>query len=230
MGSLIVIEGCDGSGKATQALLLEEALLKMDYKTEIIDFPCYEQDSSLFVRQYLAGEFGSRAEDVNCYAASMFYALDRYICFKRSLSDKYNEGTVFVSNRYTTSNAVHQMQKLNKEEWDSYLEWLFDFEYSKLSLPIPDLVIYLDIPSLVSERMILDRYNGDHSRMDIHERDIEFQRRSREAALYCAKKEGWRVVNCSDRNDIRSRQSIADEIFGCVIDLLNLNKNENNLI
>lgn len=220
MGKLIVIEGCDGSGKATQAGLLEKRLKENNFEVGMLDFPCYDEDSSLFVRQYLAGEFGKKPEDVNCYAASMFYALDRYVSYKKSWGKQYKENMTFISNRYTTSNAVHQMQKLNDWEWDDFLLWLFDFEYNKLSLPKPDLVIYLDIPSSLSEKMILKRYKGDETKMDIHERDIGFQRRSRNAALYCAKKENWKVINCSLGDDIRTIESISDEVYKAVESLI----------
>ena len=216
MGKLIVIEGCDGSGKATQARLLQERLKEKNLSAVIIDFPCYDEDSSLFVRQYLAGEFGNKPEDVNAYAASVFYAVDRYVSFKKVYSRLYEEGAVFVANRYTTANAVHQTQKLEKEEWEKYLSWLFDFEYNKLLLPIPDLVLYLDLPSTISEGLLLSRYEGDSGKMDIHEKDIEFQKRSREAALYCAKREGWKVIDCSEGNAMRTRESISDEIYGII--------------
>ncbi|MCL1830143.1 MAG: thymidylate kinase [Oscillospiraceae bacterium] len=216
MGRLFVIEGCDGSGKATQAKLLEAKLLELELDVKLIDFPCYDEESSIFIRRYLAGEYGSSLSDVNCYAASMFYAVDRYISFMQSWGDQYYMGTTFVSNRYSTSNAVHQMPKLKQTEWDEFIHWLFDFEYNRLRLPRPDAVIYLDIDSTLSEQLIMERYNGDRSLMDIHEQDIEFQRNSRTAALYCAAKEGWTVIDCSEHDRMRSRESIAEEVYDSI--------------
>ena len=219
MGRLIVIEGLDGSGKATQAAMLAERLRGGGSKTRELRFPCYEDQSSLFVRMYLKGEFGDNPEAVNCYAASMFYAADRYVSYKKQWEKEYESDVIFVADRYTTSNAVYQMSKLKKEEWDGYLGWLVDFEYKKLSIPSPDAVFFLDISPKVSERMMMERYGGDKEKMDIHERDIEYQQKSREAALYCAKSEGWRVIDCGGEN-MKSRQEIADEIFVNVQKLL----------
>ena len=214
MGRLIVIEGLDGSGKATQAGLLASRLACADTTVRKLQFPCYDKDSSLFIRMYLRGDFGENPDDVNCYAASMFYAADRYISFKTSWKKEFDEDAVFIADRYTTSNAVFQMSKLNKDEWDDYLLWLWDFEYNKLGIPEPDIVFYLDIPAAVSENLMVKRYEGDRARMDIHERDIEFQKRCREAALYCANKEKWNIIDCSEYGAMRQKQDIADEIYG----------------
>lgn len=213
MGKLIVIEGLDGSGKATQAELLATRLRGEGMEISRLRFPRYEEDSSLFVRMYLKGEFGDKPEDVNCYAASMLYAADRYISFKKHWGEEYARGKVFIADRYTTSNAVHQMSKLKKEEWDDYLVWLRDFEYTKLAIPPPDMVFYLDIPPDVSESLMVNRYDGDREKMDIHERDMEFQRKSREAALYCGGKEGWMIIGCCENSQIRNKEEIAGEIY-----------------
>lgn len=196
-GKLIVIEGLDGSGKATQAALLTEFLQKQDKPVNKISFPDYGSPSSSLVRMYLNGEVGSLS-DVNVYAASSFYAADRYVSFERFWKKPYQDGNIIIADRYATSNAVHQMAKLPESEWDAYLDWLEEYEYGKLELPRPDIVLYLDMRPETSRALLLKRYGGDHEKRDIHERDFDYLLRCRSAALYAAKKLNWRVIRCCD--------------------------------
>ncbi len=212
-GKLFVIEGLDGSGKATQTARLIENLRAAGKAVRPLSFPCYESDSSALVRMYLAGEFGDHPDDVNGYAASAFYAVDRYASFKKDWQRDYLAGAVFVADRYTTSNAVYQMCKLPRSEWDDYLRWLADFEYDKLGIPAPDAVLYLDMRPETSERLMRERYSGDESKKDIHEKDLQFQRISREAAHYCAQKQGWRILNCDEGGRLRTVEEIAADIY-----------------
>ena len=124
-GKLIVIEGLDGSGKATQAKHLAAALQQQGKQIREISFPNYDSDSSAPVRMYLSGAFGTEPGDVNPYAASSFYAIDRYAGMKQDWGCFYDDGGILIADRYTTSNAIHQCCKLPKEQWDSYLHWLF---------------------------------------------------------------------------------------------------------
>ena len=158
MGKMIVIEGLDGSGKGTQASLLLENLKKSGRDAFAIDLPNYSDDSSALVRMYLRGEMGRHPGDVNAYAASTFFAVDRYASFKKFWGNEYDGGKIIVANRYTTSNACHQMTKLPEAEWDSFLDWLFDFEYRKLGIPAPDCVVFLDMPVEVSQKLLEKRY------------------------------------------------------------------------
>lgn len=213
MGKLIVIEGLDGSGKGTQcALLCEYLSRKAKGEVVSIDFPRYERESSALVRGYLAGDFGKEPDDVNCYAASSFYAADRYISYITEWREKYEAGAIFVCDRYTTSNAVFQTPKLEQGEWNSYLEWLYDFEYAKLGIPKPDAVIFLDISERSAAQLLKKRYDGDSAKMDIHESDRSYQRRCIEAARWCAKQGGWHVVSCDGEGEIRTVGDIAREI------------------
>ena len=123
-GKLIVLEGLDGSGKATQAKRLAAALAAEGRPVREITFPNYESDSSALVRMYLAGQFGEKPDDVNAYAASSFYAVDRYASFKSDWQAHFEAGGVLVADRYTTSNAIHQCVKLPEDEWDGFVEWL----------------------------------------------------------------------------------------------------------
>ena len=146
MGRMIVIDGLDGSGKATQAELLKNRLKEKGYEIFSLDLPYYNDPSSTLVKMYLGGEMGDKPGDVNCYAASSFFAVDRYASYKKHWEKEYNSDKITVANRYTTSNACHQMTKLDEKDWDAYLEWLFDFEYNKLGVPSPDCVIFLEMP------------------------------------------------------------------------------------
>ncbi|MEG0913734.1 MAG: thymidylate kinase [Oscillospiraceae bacterium] len=219
-GKLIVIEGLDGSGKATQTNKLKETLTAEGKSVEALSFPCYDSDSSALVRMYLSGQLGQRPEDVNCYAASTFYAADRYASYRAVWGQRYLAGGMFVADRYTTSNAVHQMCKLERARWDEYLDWLFDFEYSKLGIPKPDAVIYLDMQPETSDRLMQKRYSGDESKKDIHEKDIHFQQISREAANYCAKKYSWTIIPCDEGGELRTVDSIAGDVLASIKETL----------
>ena len=211
MGKLIIFEGLDGSGKGTQTELACQSLRQKGYDPLKITFPDYESESSALVKMYLSGQFGQKPDDVNAYAASTFYAVDRYASYKTSWGAAYRSNSLIISDRYTTSNAVHQCSKLPPMHWDGFLEWLFDFEYKKLGLPAPDAVIYLAVDPDVSQRLIAERYNGDQTKMDIQEKDTEYLARSRAAAEYCARKLGWKRIECTTVADgVKTILSVED--------------------
>ena len=170
-GKLIVLEGLDGSGKATQAKRLAAALAAEGRPVREITFPNYASDSSALVRMYLAGQFGARPDDVNAYAASSFYAVDRYAGYKADWGRFYEEGGTLIADRYTTSNAVHQCSKLPQEQWEEYLHWLFDYEFRLLGLPAPDRVIYLQVDPAVSRRLITPPNHAAEGKKDVQEKD-----------------------------------------------------------
>lgn len=215
-GRLIVIEGLDGSGKGTQAKLLYETLKAQDCKVRKVSFPDYESNSSALIKMYLAGEFGTDPSAVNAYAASSFFAVDRYASFKKDWGKFYEEGGIIISDRYTTSNAVHQCSKLPQEQWDAYLQWLFHFEYALMGIPAPDKVIYLQVDPAVSQKLMTGRYQGDESKKDIHEKDRAYLDRSRMAAEYCAEKLNWQTVHCVHEGQMRSIEDIGREILEMV--------------
>ena len=212
-GRLLVIEGLDGSGKATQAKLLAAALAADGLPVRQVSFPNYASESSALVRMYLAGQFGQKPDDVNAYAASSFFAVDRYASYKTDWGAFYRDGGVVLADRYTTSNGAHQCSKLPPEAWDGYLEWLFRFEYDLLGLPAPDAVIYLRVDPAVSQKLMTARYHGDESRKDIQERDLEYLARSRAAAEYCARKLGWQAVECARNGEMRPVEEIGREVL-----------------
>lgn len=219
-GKLIVMEGLDGSGKATQAGLLADALMGSGRQIQKISFPNYESDSSALVKMYLAGEFGKDPGDVNAYAASSFYAVDRYASYKKDWSTFYENGGIVIADRYTTSNAIHQCSKLPEEQWDSFLDWLFDFEGRLLGIPMPDVILYLQADTGISQRLISGRYHGDESKKDIHERNLEYMNRSRKAAEYCADKLGWKRVRCVCGGAMREIEDIHQDVLKIVNEVL----------
>lgn len=212
-GKLIVIEGLDGSGKSTQINILAEKVSEKNLQYKQIKLPNYDGDSSALVKMYLAGEFGKNPEDVNAYAASAFYAVDRFASFKTIWKDDYENGKVILADRYTTSNAYHQMIKQPEENWDNYIEWLEDFEYEKIGIPKPDLVIYLDMPVDISQKLMSKRYEGNESKKDVHEANVKYLNACRKAASYAAEKMGWMKIDCSCGEEARSIEDIADEIW-----------------
>ena len=220
MGKLIIFEGLDGSGKGTQTDLLCQALRAKGEEPMQITFPDYESDSSALVKMYLSGQFGQKPDDVNAYASSTFYAVDRFASYKTRWGDFYRRGGLVVSDRYTTSNAVHQCSKLPPMHWDGFLEWLFDFEYKKMGIPAPDAVVFLSVEVEVSQRLIAERYHGDTNKMDIQEKDIEYLARSRAAAEYCARKLGWERIVCTKEENGQRVMRSADEIHAEVMDRL----------
>lgn len=211
-GKIIVIEGLDGSGKNTQARLLTETLSKK-YDIKRLSYPDYESDSSALVKMYLGGELGDDPMAINAYAASSFYAVDRIASYLKNWKEDFLCGKNFVFDRYTTSNAVYMLSKLREEEKEEFLNWLTDFEFNKMGLPAPDKVIYLDMPTEISQRLMSKRYEGDESKKDLHEKNVEFLTLCRENALYAAKKLGWTIIKCSDGENPYTIEEISEKVL-----------------
>ena len=212
MGKLIVIEGTDGSGKSTQFRLLTERLEQEGHKFQKLVFPQYAEPSSALIRMYLGGEFGSSPSDVNAYAASAFYAVDRYASYKKVWGDWYENGGLIDSDRYTTSNAVHQASKEPAETQQAFLKWLYDFEYDKLGLPRPDLTLYLDVPTDFTEQMMRRREQDTNTQADIHEQDMQYLATCRRTGKAAAEYYGWTVIQCVREGKMRSIEDIHQEI------------------
>lgn len=215
-GRLIVIDGLDGSGKSTQSELVLKKLKEENEKVMLISYPDYEDKSSTLVKMYLNGEFSDNADDVNAYAAGSFYAVDRYAGYMRHWKSYYEQGYTIIAARYVSSNAIHQMVKLQKSEWDSYLLWLSDYEYQKLMLPKPDMIIFLDMARSVADKLISSRYKGDESKKDIHEKNMDYLEKCQKTALYAAEKEGWKIVSCSDNENPYPIEKITNEILSLI--------------
>ena len=212
-GKLIVFEGTDGSGKATQAGMLGIKLKEQGVPFQEIDFPRYGNPFAEPARLYLDGALGKKPGDVSAYAASTLYAVDRYASYKQDWGAAYEAGMLILANRYTTSNAVHQASKLQPAEREEFLDWLFDLEYCRLGLPQPDLVLYLDLPTELSEQMLRKREHSTGVKADIHEQDDTYLRHCRMNARQIARDLGWSMVNCARDGQIRSVQDIHSEVW-----------------
>lgn len=221
-GKLITIEAGDGSGKATQTKALYDRLLAEGYQVLKVEYPDYQSESSALVRMYLGGEFGQQAENVSAYGASAFFAVDRYASYLLKWRQAYESGWIILADRYTTSNMVHQAVKLkNPVEREKFLTWLWDFEFGRLQLPVPDRVIYLDMPPEISDRLINSRAAKDSSRKkDIHEKDTSYLHHCHRAYNEVAEKYGWVKISCAQQGNLRTVQDIHEDVYQAVKEIL----------
>lgn len=220
--ALIVIEGVDCSGKETQTLNLYNALLSENRKVKRISFPDYESDSSALVKMYLRGDFGKSAYDVNPYTASAFFAVDRFASYKTKWGEDLKDGIV-IADRYVTSNMVHQASKMkSSDEKTEFIKWLCDFEYEKLNLPKPDMVIFLDMPPEISAKLNLQRKNKITGELvkDIHESDLNYLKESYDNAHFVAKNQNWHRIDCAPGGNLRTIEDISAEILAAVKEIL----------
>ncbi|ERT69684.1 dTMP kinase [Cetobacterium somerae ATCC BAA-474] len=222
-GRLIVIEGTDSSGKETQTAVLFERLSEKISNIRKISFPNYESPACAPVKMYLAGEFGTDAEKVNPYPASTMYAIDRYASYKTDWGKFYNDGGIIITDRYTTSNMVHQASKIdNSQEKEMYLSWLEDLEYSKMGIPRPDLVIFLNMPTETAQKLMAERKNKitGEDKKDIHEKNIEYLKKSHENACEISKKYSWKEIKCVENDRLKTIEEISNEVFELVNGIL----------
>ncbi|NLZ48117.1 MAG: thymidylate kinase [Clostridiales bacterium] len=215
-GKLIIIDGSDGSGKATQSLKLFHRLQQEGYKVKKVEFPDYDSDSSALIKMYLNGSFGSDPNAVNPYVASSFYAVDRYASYVMKWKDFYEEGGIILSDRYTTSNMVHQAAKIeDDQEKEKFLNWLWDYEFNLFGLPVPDAVVFLDVPAEYSRKLMEERLNKftGEDKKDIHESNIDFLQNSYNNAKKIAEKYKWIRINCVKNNTMYSIDEIHEKIY-----------------
>lgn len=218
MGKIIVIEGSDGSGKATQTKLLYQYLEKMGKRVRMVSYPNYDSPSSSLVKMYLGKEFGEDAFAVNAYVASSFFAVDRFASYIRDWKKFYEGGEnhVVLCDRYVTSNMLHQTAKIEgREEKEAFLDWEYDFEYVKGGLPVPDQVFFLDVKPETTFRLMKDRANKitHEAEKDIHESNPEFLIKSYENSLLVGEKYGWkRIPCCDDQGNMKSIEEIHEII------------------
>lgn len=221
-GKLVVIDGTDGSGKATQTELLVKNLKKAGYKVKIEDFPQYGQKSAGLVEEYLNGIYGT-AKELGPYIPSIFYAVDRFAAKKR-IKENLKKGCIVVSNRYVTASMGHQGGKIkDKKERAKYFKWLFDLEYGLFRIPKPDQNIILHVPAGISQKLVLqkkDRAYIKGKKMDIHEADLEHLRAAELAYLEMAVKFNYPVIECAVNNVVLSREKIAKLVWEKVKNVL----------
>lgn len=213
MGVIITIDGVDSSGKGLQSGMLYEKLKSMSKETIKVSFPDYESESSALVRMYLSGEFGKSADSVNAYAASLFFAVDRYASFRKNWKGNYDGGQIVICDRYVSSNAIHQSVKLDDAQRDEFLSWIDDIEFNKFELPRPNIVFFLDMPVDMALKLMSGRYNGDESKKDIHEADAAYLKKCHDAAEYACDKFGWQRIECVKNGVLRSPEDIHNEIM-----------------
>jgi len=215
-GRLIVIEGSDGSGKATQTKKLYDKLVKQNKKVKKVEFPNYKSESSALIKMYLSGEFGKNPDSVNPYASSTFYAVDRFASYKKDWEEFYLKGGIIIADRYTTSNMIHQAAKIKEvQAKDKFLNWLWDFEFEKFNLPVPDCVIFLDMPPKCSKSLMETRNNkftGEKEK-DIHENNYDYLLESYNNSKYISEKYGWNRIECTNEDKIKSIDQINDDII-----------------
>lgn len=215
-GKLIVIEGTDSSGKETQTKRVVERLTAEGFNILKVEYPNYKSQSSALVKMYLNGEFGDKASDINPYSASAFYAVDRYASYKKEWAEFYNDGGIIIADRYTTSNMIHQASKISdNNEKKIYLDWLYDFEFTKMGLPVPDMVVFLNMPPEMSIKLMEMRKNkiSGETEKDIHEKDSEYLRNSYMNACFIAENYKWEKVDCSVDGNLRTIEEIGEEVY-----------------
>lgn len=207
-----MIDGLDGSGKNTQSKLLYQRLLQEGKRVRLVSFPDYESPACEPVKMYLGGEFGQDPDAVNSFAASTFFAVDRFASFLLDWKKDYEEGAIIIANRYTTANAIHQLTKLPEEQHDAFLEWLYDFEFQKLGLPAPDLTLLLSVP--VEKSLELIDVRGEQK--DIHE-NREHLKKAASSAKKCAEKWGWETLVCTnEKGELFSVEEIGEKVYHAV--------------
>lgn len=220
MGVLIAIEGTDSSGKQTQSELLYNRLVAEGIKSRLVSFPAYESDSSALVKMYLAGEFGTDPNDVNAYTASTFYAMDRFATYRKDWGEDYNNSTVIIADRYVPSNLIHQAAKIeNDEERYKFIEWLYELEYKHYGLPFPNVTLFLDMPTDAAARLMKERANkiDKSDKKDIHERNLDYLKKSYVNAKSIAKQLDWCIIPCTDSTGaVRTIDEISDDIMRIV--------------
>ena len=223
MGKLIAIDGVDASGKQTHTEMLLKKLVDDGYNVKLITFPDYNSESSALVKMYLSGKFGDKPEDVNAYAASSFFAADRFASYRTGWKKDYEEDVIIIADRYTSSNMIHQASKIaDKKEVDKFLDWLFELEFKIYGLPVPDITFFLDMPVKYGQELMKNRENKFDSNLqkDIHERNSEYLEKSYDNACYVANKLSWEHIMCVKNEQIRTINEINNEIYKKVKEII----------
>lgn len=219
-GKIIVIDGADGVGKTTQTQLLYEKLKAQINKVILVSFPNYKSASSSLVKMYLSGDISQNMNCVNAYGASSFYAMDRYISYKKEWEQYYNDGYVILANRYVSSNLIHQMTRIPKKEWEQFKNWLYDYEFEKLLLPRPTKTIYLNMSREIAEKLIDKRCCDNNIKRDLHEQNKEYLKKCAEFSLQIGKSENWSIIDCFSGDTILDINTINNKILDIVKEVI----------
>jgi len=213
LGNLVVFEGIDGSGKSTQFEMMCDRFADESRDFMKIRFPRYDKPSSALLKMYLDGEFGNDPDAVNAYAASSFYAVDRFASFVQDWRGFYENGGLILTDRYTTSNALHQGAKLPVERRERFFNWLYEYEFDLLGLPSPDLVIYLDIEAGQAFDRLLRRQEETGTTGDIHEKDTSYLELCARCGKQAAALYGWHKIRCFHEDRERGAHELHREIY-----------------
>ncbi len=214
-GPVIVIDGLDGSGKQTQTELLYKRLQQEGRAVRLAQFPSYGKPWAGPVEAYLRGDFGALAGDVNPYAASTFYAVDRFCAQQADWGSFVESGGTLLCDRYTSSNAIHQGAKLPASERGAFFSWLQQLEHDKMGIFRPDIVLFLDMPLDCALKLMENRLNKatGAAQKDIHERDKAYLTTCREAACQAVSQLGWQVISCAESGAVRPILDIHEQIY-----------------
>ncbi len=209
-GKLIVIDGIDGSGKATQTKLLYQKLVDYGLPVKTLDFPQYTQNFfGGLVRQYLDGKFGV-ATEIDPHLASVLYAADRWESSKK-INDWLAAGNIVLLDRYYTSNLIHQSTKLPAEKIDEFVTWVIRMEIETFKIPSPDAVLFLHMPPAVALSLITKRGAGH----DGHE-NLDHLKLAEQRCLYLANKLAWTVVECSKETQPLAIENISQTVWSTI--------------
>lgn len=219
-GKLIAIEGSDSSGKETQSKLIYNILKEEGNNVKLVSFPDYNSESSSCVKMYLGGEFGTNASEVNIFGASICYSVDRFASFTKNWKTFYLNGGIIIADRYTISNVIHQASKIKDEKLrKDYIEWLYDMEFNKMDIPEPDLVLFLDMPPRMAEKLMADRVNkiNETTKKDIHERNTEYLLNAYNLSKNIVNEMNWVNINCvDDFGCLYTKQEISTSIYNII--------------
>ena len=218
MGKLIVIEGsCDGVGKSTQYKLLIDRLMQdKEFTITTHHFPSYGTYQGRPVEEYLRGNYGKISE-LSPYFVNSLYAQDRAITWITGLKEEYDRGNVIVLDRYTTSSLIYQSSVIEDEnERKKFINYVSDYEYHKLGLPEPDMVIFLHAPFEIAQMLKNKRLNNDGVKNDIHEKDYYFMKKVSDISIDIAKMFNWDFIECSEGNKMRSQEEIHEDVYKLV--------------
>ena len=213
MGKLIVIEGVsDGVGKTTQVKELYNKLIKSGEEVVYHHFPSYGSIGASLLEEYLKGNLGNR-EDIGPYAISSFFAMDRFYIYHNKLKKDLENGKIVLLDRYTTSNLIYQGSFF--EDKEEFLDYITDYEYNKLGLKKPDLVIFLKLDKSIAKEL---RKNRDNEGVegDINEEDSSFLDKVYDNSLYVADKYNFKIIECSKDGVLRSIDDISREVYDIV--------------
>ncbi len=226
-GKLIVLDGSDGSGKATQTRFLLARLKKEGYRVKTLDFPQYEHNFfGKLIGQCLVGDYGDFVQ-IDPHIGSVLYAADRFES-KPVIERWLKQGYIVVLDRYVSSNQIHQGGKIRQPKRQrEFLKWLDTMEHGVFGLPRPDGIIYLDVPTTISQSLLKTedqkrkKVYVSKRKTDLVESDEEYMRRSRESALKLVRQlNAWTKIVCTKRGALLTREEIAEKVWDQVKTML----------